>query len=128
MGDDGADPTADRADQQSNGCSTGDSEAIDTDRVLDALAHPRRRHLLRELEEEGPGVSLRRLAAGVAAAESEGPDRVTDETRQRVYVSLFHRHVPKLDDQGFVEYDDEADVVRALNLDALRTVSGTLWG
>lgn len=126
MGDDGADPTVDEVDLQSNGCSTGDGAAIDTDQVLDALAHPRRRHLLRELADEGPEVSLRQLAAGVAAAESEDSDGATDELRQRVYVSLFHRHVPKLDDQGFVEYDDEADVVRAVNLDPLQPINEIL--
>lgn len=122
MGDDGADPTVDDVDLQTNGCSTGDGAAIDTDQVLDALAHPRRRHLLRVLVDEGPEVPLRQLAAGVAAAESEGPGGVADEAKQRVYVSLFHRHVPKLDDQGFVEYDDEVDVVRAVNLDPLQSI------
>jgi hypothetical protein len=128
MGDDGVDSTVDETGHQPDAGTDEDSGETDADQVLEALAHPRRRHLVDRLAEDGPELSMQRLAAGLAAAESEGGGGATDEHRQRVYLSLYHRHVPTLEDLGFVRYDDGADVVRAMNVDAVRAVRGTPEG
>lgn len=36
---------------------------------------------------------------------------VTDEQRERVYVSLYHTHVPKLVDEGVVAFDESARTI-----------------
>jgi hypothetical protein len=76
-----------------------------------ALASPRRRVALRCLQAHRT-VVLADLAEYVAEREADAsvvdipPERV-----QRVYFSLYHRHVPALEDADLVRYDQEADVV-----------------
>lgn len=57
-------------------------------------------------------MSLKRLAARIAAVENgTSVEDVTDEERQRVYISLYQTHLPKLEEAGIVSYDDEERIV-----------------
>jgi hypothetical protein len=85
--------------------------------VHEVLANDRRQLVLRCLD--GP-TTLRELADRVAAeCEGENPSK---STRQSVYVTLHQCHLPKLDDFGIVEYDDDRKTVEpAPGLASIRT-------
>jgi hypothetical protein len=83
------------------------------DHVFDALAHPRRRYVCYAVLGDGRW-SLRDLAAEVATLERADPDvEVSVAERNRVYVSLYHTHVPKLLEDGVLESDDADGTVAA---------------
>lgn len=78
---------------------------MEMDHVFEALSHPRRRYLLYTLLEESEW-TLQELAEKLAAWEQDGSgSSVSDDTIEQVYVSLYHNHVPKLVDEGIVEFD-----------------------
>ena len=80
--------------------------------VHGSLKSERRRHVLYRLKNRERPQALADLAEYVAGRESETPGPEMDrETVKSVYVDLYHCHVPKLADGGFVEYDQEADTV-----------------
>lgn len=81
------------------------------DELFAALAHRRRRSLLTQLQVHGE-LDLDSLAGRIAADErAETVGAVPDEAITRVHVSLFHQHLPKLDDVGLVDFDPDADRV-----------------
>lgn len=87
------------------------------------LAAPRRRYLLYYLCRHGEDarVSLPVIADRVTEWETGAPAEERLDERLRVYMSLYHDHVPPLADGGLVGYDQEADAVElATDADALR--------
>lgn len=95
-----------------------------TDRVLRALAARRRRVALSLLRDLGT-LTLADLADELAEREHGTTiDRIPPEKVKTTYMSLYHRHVPKLEAAGLVEYDQERDMVAPT--DRLERVSDTL--
>lgn len=92
-----------------------DGGRLSTDALFQILGNARRRFVIRHLYRTNQDVSLTELAVLIAARE-EGttPDAVTNEERQRVYVSLYQTHLPTLVDSGLVTYDESS---RLLTLD-----------
>lgn len=97
-------------------------DALELDHVYEALEHPRRRYLCHTLLEDDEW-SLSDLARKLAAWEEDVPeDAVSESTRDRVYVSLYHSHVPKLADCGVVTFDSDAETLSAAeNADQVTT-------
>lgn len=97
--------------------SNQDGDAADADvslprsDVYELLANERRRYVLSVLREHGP-VPLPDLADEVANREHDAPlPQVPEDAVLRVYLSLWHVHVPKLADADVVTYDQETDTV-----------------
>lgn len=89
----------------------GEDSGLPTDRLFRLLANGRRRRALRCLSEHGT-LTLADLADEVAVREQEASiDQIPAEDVKRVYMSLYHSHVPKLVDADLAEYDQEADTV-----------------
>lgn len=87
-----------------------EADALDT--IFDLLSSPRRRHVLRCLDEYDDPLALADLADEVAVREYDRPlTETSPEEVKRIYVSLYHTHVPKLEDAGVVEYNQERDLV-----------------
>ena len=64
--------------------------------------------MLRYLRAADGRVRLRDLAEQVAAWEQETTvDDLRSDERQRVYISLYQSHLPKLDTHGIVDYDKD---------------------
>lgn len=78
------------------------------------LAEPARRYLLYLLAEEDHA-NLETLVPQIAAWKAGEPvERVDEETRRTLHVSLVHNHLPRLADHDVIEYDlRSGDVVRA---------------
>ncbi|WP_254545184.1 DUF7344 domain-containing protein [Halomarina pelagica] len=83
------------------------------DTYLKLLSNRRRRYALACLREHGPSIALADLADEVAVREHDAPlSEIDEEAVLRVYLSLYHSHVPKFAECGIVEYDQERDLVR----------------
>lgn len=80
-------------------------QELSTDDVYDLLADQHRRQVLLALHRRNGPRQLPSLATDVAG--------VSEPTRtvERLYLRLYHVHVPKLEDRGVVTYDDESDLV-----------------
>lgn len=66
-------------------------------------------------EFDGP-VSLADLADEVAVREHEVPiTELTGDQVKRVYLSLYHTHIPKLANHGYLSYDQDADLVQPIS-------------
>lgn len=91
----------------------GETESLDRDAAFTLLKNPRRRAVLRHLEET-PETTLSDLADRIAAEENDTtPELLSSSDRKRVYISLYQGHLPKLAEFGVIEYDQSrGDVVR----------------
>lgn len=95
------------------------------DELFQILSNSRRRYIIFYLSEAGESLPLKELATKIAAAESGTPESdITAEERQRVYISLYQTHLPKLEEADIVSYDDEERTVE-LTDDILR--NGFFW-
>ena len=94
---------------------TADGGRLTTDTLFRILGNSRRRFIVQHLYQTERPVDLKELAALIAADE-EGttPEELTNEERQRVYVSLYQTHLPTLTESGLVSYDEDE---RLLSLD-----------
>jgi hypothetical protein len=90
----------------------GAETALSRNRLFSLLSNRRRRLVLYYLEERSGVVRLRDLAAQIAAWENDVDlDAVTYKQRKRVYTSLYQSHLPKMHDDGVVEYDQRRGTV-----------------
>lgn len=97
---------------------SGDDRPLDT--VYELLANHRRRYALSCLNEHANPMSLADLADEVAVRENgTSTTEVSDETIKDIYISLYHVHIPKLEEANVVRYDQEEDTV-ALSKEARR--------
>ncbi|MFC6718117.1 hypothetical protein ACFQGT_10805 [Natrialbaceae archaeon GCM10025810] len=115
--------SADERDRaESSPSTTVDPKPLSRDEVFHILQTRRRRDVLRYLREADGPVELRDLAEQVAAWEhGTTVDGLSSGQRQRVYISLYQSHLPKLDNRGIVAYDKDRGIVerrpRAAELD-----------
>ncbi|UTF55258.1 DUF7344 domain-containing protein [Natronosalvus rutilus] len=100
------------------GRRSGDSPpSLPPDDRYHILQTRRRRDTLRYLRRRDEPVDVRELAEWVAAREQETtPERLTSRQRQRVYISLYQTHLPKLDEYGVVRYHKDRGAVTPLAL------------
>ena len=104
--------------QSSPGSSEGaledpEDHELNRDVVLDVLSNERRRYVIHELKQQnGKPVSDGDLAERIAGWELEKPaDELSYKERKRVKNALRQFHLPKMDEAGFVEYDQRAGTV-----------------
>lgn len=88
--------------------------APDLDTLFSMLSDERRRYALYCLDEHRNPVALADLADEVARLEHDARTvaEVPAEDVKSVYMSLYHNHVPRLEDAGIVSYSQSADTVR----------------
>lgn len=92
---------------------------LSTDDVFHVLQTKRRRDVLRYLQDVTGPVRMRDLAEQVAAWEQQTSiEALSSSERQRVYISLYQSHLPKLDEEGIVEYDKDRGIVERTPLAA----------
>ncbi|GAB3022044.1 DUF7344 domain-containing protein [Natronobiforma cellulositropha] len=88
------------------------SDELTADTILELLANRRRRYLLYALRGRDEPIELSRLAEQVAGWEHNvHPDEVAKNDYKSVYVSSVQCHVPKLDDAGVVDHDEDNHTV-----------------
>lgn len=83
------------------------------DLVYALLADRRRRLALASLGDHSESMALADLTREVAARERGSPvAEIPRGAVEDVYSSLYHTHLPKLEEAGIVEYDPDDDRVR----------------
>lgn len=91
---------------------TSGSQELSPDLVFDILSNTRRRMVLYYLRQYGGSATVQELAKEIAALENDVEvDELTRQQQKRVYVSLYQTHLPKLEETGIVESDDETGEV-----------------
>lgn len=73
------------------------------------LSKQRRRQLIKILHESSTPLTAIELAKRIAAREGENP--TTDDLRT-IHLSLYHNHIPRLEEADVVEYDEKMGTVR----------------
>ncbi|MFP8952577.1 ArsR family transcriptional regulator [Natrialbaceae archaeon A-arb3/5] len=95
--------------------SVADSEEEDglsKDVIFELLKNRRRREVLAYLLEAEETVTLGELAEQIAAWENDTEvNALSSDQRKRVYVALYQTHLPKMDDAGIVEYDQDRGLI-----------------
>jgi len=87
-----------------------ENESLSLDLVFEILKNSRRREVIHYLRDhdDGERVSLGELAEHVAAIENDTTtDALTSSQRKRVYVGLYQCHLPKMDDMGVVDFNQD---------------------
>ncbi len=89
-----------------------ESEPFGLDDAFHLLQNQRRRWVLQHLHDVDETVEMGDLAERVAAWEHDTTvERLTSTQRQRVYIALYQRHLPKLDDMDVVDYNQSRGLV-----------------
>ena len=106
--------TVDETDQQAS--------ELPLDQVFGILKNKRRRTVLRYLDEHEEPVALGELAEFVAADENDTPvAQITSQERKCAYVGLYQCHLPKMDDMGVVEFNQNRGLIETgTNADQLK--------
>lgn len=85
---------------------------LSKDKIFHILQTQRRRDALRYLKENDGAVEMRELAEQVAAWENNTTlQALTSDQRQRVYIALYQSHLPKLDNEGIIKYNQSRGIV-----------------
>ena len=83
------------------------------DEIFHILQTSRRREAIRYLLERDGPVKMGDVAEHVAAREhGTTVAELTSAQRQRVYIPLYQSHLPKLDQEGLIEYEKSRGIVR----------------
>ncbi|WP_435159708.1 DUF7344 domain-containing protein [Haladaptatus sp. DFWS20] len=77
------------------------------------LQSQRRRDAIRFLRDKDEPVEMRDIAEQVTAWENNTTvQALSSSERQHVYIPLYQSHLPKLDEEGVIEYDQSRGTVR----------------
>ncbi|MFC4990353.1 DUF7344 domain-containing protein [Saliphagus infecundisoli] len=103
---------------QKTKATDGDDEAdaasteLTEDQIFHVLQNERRRNVLRYLQDTDEPVRMRDVAEQVAAWEHDTTvEALTSDQRQRVYIPLYQSHLPKLDTEGIIDYQQSRGIV-----------------
>ncbi|MFC4541777.1 ArsR family transcriptional regulator [Halosolutus amylolyticus] len=89
-----------------------EDERLSKDVIFELLKNRRRREVLTYLLEADETVTLGELAEQIAAWENDTEvNALSSDQRKRVYVALYQTHLPKMDDAGIVEYDQDRGLI-----------------
>ena len=95
---------------------------LTTESLLELVVHPRRREILRHLQENADrAVTIDELTQTVAF--DGGTITSRDDSRATAAsVALHHTHLPKLADAGIIDYDSRRETVRYRGDDRLEAL------
>lgn len=82
------------------------TDSLSHDVIFGVLASKRRRDVLRYVDETGGETTLSEVAEHIAAMENGiEPHQLSSEQRKRLYVSLYQSHLPKMDDESVIDFN-----------------------
>lgn len=86
-------------------------DSIVLDELLGLLAARRRQLVLYCLETSETPMAVADLADDLIRLTTDASPPTVQDERERVYLSLYHRHLPKLADAGLVSFDSDRNLV-----------------
>jgi len=96
--------------------SSLENTGLDEDLILELLKNSRRRQVIKMLSQRDETIVLGELAELIASEENNVPiSNLTSDQRKRIYVALYQTHLPKLDEAGLVDYDQDRGTVERGN-------------
>ncbi|AGB16229.1 hypothetical protein Halru_1622 [Halovivax ruber XH-70] len=88
------------------------ADGLSKDVIFELLKNRRRREVLTYLLDCDETVTLSELAEQIAAWENDTTvNQLNSDQRKRVYVALYQTHLPKMDDAGIIEYDQDRGLI-----------------
>lgn len=106
------DRSAHSSDEPAPEAASEEMPTLSSDEIFHILQTNRRRDTIRYLLEEDGPVKMRDVAEYVAARENETTvAKLSSTERQRVYIPLYQSHLPKLDEEGVIEYNQPRGIV-----------------
>lgn len=92
--------------------SETDREELSEDAIFEVLCNPRRRQIIRYLDQQDGTSTISDLAESIAAVENEtSVGLLSSAERKRVYIGLYQTHLPKMDQLGVVDYEKNRGTV-----------------
>ena len=92
--------------------NSDEEQRLSKDVIFELLKNRRRREVLAYLLEAEETVTLGELAEQIAAWENDTEvSALSSDQRKRVYVALYQTHLPKMDDAGIIEYDQDRGLI-----------------
>jgi hypothetical protein len=89
-----------------------DDASLSKDELFHILQNRRRRDVLWYLRGTEGSVRMRDIAEQVAAWENDTTvQALMSDQRQRVYIALYQEHLPKLDEDGVIDYNKSRGIV-----------------
>lgn len=85
---------------------TQTNHSVSLDTTFNVLGHSYRRCILLALSAHTPRTEDEFTAATLSA------DNAGETERKRLNIALFHSHLPKLADAGYIEWDSETGMIR----------------
>lgn len=107
-----------------SGKTSEKTEELPQDTVFDLLSHQLRRELIRCLQKYEEPITLADAADELAVATHDATSltEIDPETVKRIYMDLYHMHIPKLAEYAIVQYDQEQDLLFSTDrIDQLRS-------
>ncbi|MFC6724173.1 ArsR family transcriptional regulator [Halobium palmae] len=103
--------------------STTEEIELSKDEIFYLLKNRRRRDIVRYLMDNDGTATLSELAEHIAAWENDiDVQALNSGQRKRVYVALYQTHLPKLAENGIIEYErNRGDVTLTEHADRLKT-------
>lgn len=97
----------------SNTPTTAEAQPEQDYDIYELLSNKRRRYVVHYLKQRPKEtVAVNDVTEQVAAWENDKPvEQLNAQERKRVHISLYQSHLPKLDEEGVIEYDEDADRV-----------------
>lgn len=92
-------------------------DSLTQDDVFHILQCRRRRLVLKYLQEHDTPVKMSDVTERIAAVEHDTTvAALRSQQRQRVYIALYQSHLPKLDEEGVIEYEQSRGIVERTEL------------
>lgn len=112
-----AEPSPSTAQPATPGPDSIGTKELSDDKMFHLLQNERRRQVIRYLSDVEGTVSMRDIAEQVAAWEHDtSVQALKSDERQRVYIPLYQNHLPKLDEEGVIEYNQSRGTVKRTEL------------
>jgi DNA-binding transcriptional ArsR family regulator len=90
-----------------------------SDEILGSLSNTQRRRVMLYLQEEDSASKSEIVHHLITWKYDSHPDEVSDKAVKRVRIDLHHKHLPKLEDAGLIEYDRRSEMVLVRDLPEL---------
>lgn len=98
-----------------------DAEDLDIGQVFELLKNERRRQVIAFLKQQDDrSTTLDVLAEHIASLENDiDVAQLTSSQRKRVYIALYQCHLPKMDDFGVIDYNQNRGTIQLRNTSLL---------